>query len=357
MVLTNKEKYLIKTLHLEKGWGAKKIVQFVPSCQFKVSTVSYWINRIKQTGDVNPTTGRGRPRTIRSYENINTVANLIQTPPGTPKKKHLSPREIERRTGLPRTSVRRIIKEDLKMNMYKRIRGQELTERQKAVRLERCRRLRARIRNNNISQVIFTDEKIFTVRTPLNTQNSRVYSPQKKKKDVPPRSLVAENPHFTQSVMVSVGISKQGKTDVHFIEPNTKVNSEYYTNVLLGEKLLPDIRRFMYGRHYIFQQDGATSHTSAVSTEYLARNVPDFLHPEEWPPYSPDLNPVDYFIWGALQEKVYQVDIEDLDHLKRRIRYCWRHFSQRSIVRAINTFLPRLEKTIEMQGGHIEPFL
>ena len=30
-----------------------------------------------------------------------------------------------------------------------------------------------------------------------------------------------------------------------------------------------------------------------------------FIEPDMWPPNSPDLNPVDYAIWGALQERVY----------------------------------------------------
>jgi len=33
--------------------------------------------------------------------------------------------------------------------------------------------------------------------------------------------------------------------------------------------------------------------------------VPEFVEPENWPPNSSDLNPVDYSIWGALQQLVY----------------------------------------------------
>jgi len=31
-----------------------------------------------------------------------------------------------------------------------------------------------------------------------------------------------------------------------------------------------------------------------------------FIEPDMWPPSSPDLNPVDYVVWGALQQMVYQ---------------------------------------------------
>jgi len=39
---------------------------------------------------------------------------------------------------------------------------------------------------------------------------------------------------------------------------------------------------------------------------YLLSHVPEFIEPENWPPNSPDLNPVDYSLCGALQQTVYR---------------------------------------------------
>jgi hypothetical protein len=41
--------------------------------------------------------------------------------------------------------------------------------------------------------------------------------------------------------------------------------------------------------------------------------------PTAWPPMSPDLTPLD-FLWGCVNSIVYQVKINDLRHLKPRIR-------------------------------------
>ena len=38
-----------------------------------------------------------------------------------------------------------------------------------------------------------------------------------------------------------------------------------------------------------------------------------------WPSNSPDLNPVDYSIWGILQERVYRSQIHDVNELKERL--------------------------------------
>jgi hypothetical protein len=42
--------------------------------------------------------------------------------------------------------------------------------------------------------------------------------------------------------------------------------------------------------------------------------------PIAWPPRSPDLTPLDFFLWGYVKSIVYQVKIKDLQHLTVRIR-------------------------------------
>jgi len=44
----------------------------------------------------------------------------------------------------------------------------------------------------------------------------------------------------------------------------------------------------------------ATAHTASLAQDWLSRNCPVFIRKEEWPPNSPDLNPLDYHVWGAM---------------------------------------------------------
>jgi len=83
-------------------------------------------------------------------------------------------------------------------------------------------------------------------------------------------------------------------------------------------------------------------------------NVPNFIQPSNWPPNSPDLNPVDYSIWGALQQLVYRRKIRDLEHLKEVLQDCWTMISQDLVDTAIDQFSKRLTLVIRAQGGHIE---
>jgi len=54
-----------------------------------------------------------------------------------------------------------------------------------------------------------------------------------------------------------------------------------------------------------------------------------------WPANSPDLNPVDYRIWGKLQECVYRNWIRDVDQLKSRLIEEWQQFQQSVINEAL----------------------
>jgi len=52
------------------------------------------------------------------------------------------------------------------------------------------------------------------------------------------------------------------------------------------------------------EQDGAPPHTAKDTKNYLRSENVSFIEPQMWPPNSPDLNPVDYAVSGALQQQV-----------------------------------------------------
>jgi len=62
---------------------------------------------------------------------------------------------------------------------------------------------------------------------------------------------------------------------------------------------------------------------TSLSNFWKFIETPDFIPPNLWPPNSPDINPVDYKIWGLLQEQIYKTNIKDIDQLQHRIAEEW----------------------------------
>ena len=83
--------------------------------------------------------------------------------------------------------------------------------------------------------------------------------------------------------------------------------------------------------YFVFQQDNAPAHRACDRVEPLHRETLQFISPDMWPSNSPDLNPVDYRVWGILQEWVYRVLIRNTDELRKRLVAAWAEF-QYSVV-------------------------
>lgn len=329
-----------------------------PNKTWKRRTIDELIKKIDTEGTTARKPGSGRPKSARTDANIKLVSELICSQEDKPLS-HKSPREIERQTGISRSTVQRIVKKDLALNQYKRKIGQQLNSDCKMKRIQRSQELLQRFpTDRRVRSIWFTDEKTFTVATPVNTQNDRVYAQASKKRNVSPARLIRDRQHFSRNVMVSVAISRMGKSHVVFIEPGAKVNSEYYCQHVLGDGLLPDIRAICQHHTWILQQDGAPSHTAKNTMDYLRRENIAFIEPDMWPPNSPDLNPVDYAVWGALQQMVYRHRrFTTVDQLKQAIVTEWSKLSQRFIDSAIGQWSRRLECVVQQQGGHIEHFM
>src|SRR5437870_9621065 len=86
----------------------------------------------------------------------------------------------------------------------------------------------------------------------------------------------------------------------------------------------------------------------------LLQNAPAFIPPTLWPSNSSEFSPVDYKIWGVLQERVYKTRIRDVNHLKERLIEEWASFYQKIIDGSIRQKRKRLSACISVDGGHFE---
>jgi hypothetical protein len=111
----------------------------------------------------------------------------------------------------------------------------------------------------------------------------------------------------------------------------------------------------------IFQQDGASSHRSKKVTEWLNKKFPNKWIGRrsalEWVHRSPDLTPLDFFLWGYVKQKVYQEPIANLEDLREKITNTINSIQQQTIKNDFQEVSKRLILIQQHNGAHIEQFL
>ena len=345
----------IQTL-CEQGWGYKRIVAAYLQKQWNLNSVKTICRRFKFTGSTcNRKGGSGRPKTARRDDKIDAVHELICSQEGQPGTSR-STREIAREVGISQTSVRRIANRDLELRCFKRTPVHILSAVTQQKRLERSKALLRRLTVPRSKRIFFTDEKAFYLDPPVGTQNNRVWAASRKA-DVPAERLLMQRARFSQHVMVSAGICYGGKGRLHFVPDKTKINAGYYSSDLLP-LLLHDCHHLLQ-HDFVFQQDGAPAHTAQQTQEWLATNTPDFINKDEWPPNSPDLNPLDYCVWGLMQAAYakHRPKPSTKAELKAVLQTIWDSLSTNTINKAITAFRKRLRACIKAEGGHFEHVL
>ena len=153
--------------------------------------------------------------------------------------------------------------------------------------------------------------------------------------------------------MVWAGICATGKAPLIFVEKGVKINSAAYQSMLRDEVLTWTHEHFS-NRVWTFMQDGATSHRSKASQDLCKEIFKDLITKEQWPAASPDLNPMDYSIWGFMEEKLKDKRFRSITGLKNALKRVWDEITTEELVKIVDNFPKRLRQCIDVQGGHFE---
>lgn len=280
------------------------------------STVSKIENKFLQFGHV-----KDRPRTGRPQVEEDVQLNILLT---TQQNPHTTTRELAANHNICQKSVVNVFKK-YKWHPYKIVLVQELNEDDPDRRLQFCETMMNRCNANPefVNRIIFSDEATFFINGIVNRQNCRYWA--------------AENPHWMmeahtqipQKVNVWAGIIGDRILGPFFIEGS--LTAEKYLNFLRDE-LTPALAVLypndedpdLPNNNLWYQQDGAPAHFSVMVRNYLDQIFPDRWIGRrgaiEWPARSPDLTPLDFFLWGYLKSKIYFNRPNTIDELKQRIR-------------------------------------
>src|SRR5690348_18380286 len=71
-------------------------------------------------------------------------------------------------------------------------------------------------------------------------------------------------------------------------------------------------------------------------------------------PSSPDLNPLDFSIWGILEAMVNAVQHRSVDSLKKHLRAEWPKLSMNQIRTSIASWRRRLQAVVNKRGSRFE---
>jgi hypothetical protein len=77
----------------------------------------------------------------------------------------------------------------------------------------------------------------------------------------------------------------------------------------------------------------------------------------EWSARSPDLTPLDFYLWDHLKAQVYAEKIKNVEHLRQRIVEACNAITPGIIKRVFVDWVKRLNLCIENNRVHIEQVL
>ncbi|XP_055643520.1 uncharacterized protein LOC129779828 [Toxorhynchites rutilus septentrionalis] len=301
------------------------------------------IKRYKETGSWKILPKPGRKRTVRSPKAIKRVRERVRRNPAQ------SGRKMAKELGISQSTMKTILKDDLRLISYRKQRVHGLTEKQKAGRVQRCRQL---LKRHGGCEILFSDKKLFLLQDHHNQQNDRIYAAHLS--DFPRDKLAVQGFQNVSRVMVWGCFSKNLKVPLLFIEPGVKINTKYYIDNVLKNHLLPIVKKHYKKTPYCFQQDSAPSHQTKATQAWCEDNFPDFISSKEWPASSPDLNPLDFSAWGYMLGKLGSTKGLTVDTFKQRLEKVWNEMPQDIVRASCNAFQQRLRLVIKAKGERFE---
>ena len=192
-------------------------------------------------------------------------------------------------------------------------------------------------------QVIFSDESTFDV-----TQARSQYVRRGRGSRILMSHTVQHRP-FLKKLMVWGSFSFYGPGRITAIQ-GTMTAMKYIST--LENFLLPEIENWPGNDTITFQQDNAPCHK--------ARSVKNFFEEHnictmEWPPYSPDLAPIEN-LWAIMKQKVHNQTIRTVQQLNERIVDIWTNSDDiKAACAALVEGMPRrIRACIDAKGGVIK---
>ncbi|KAJ3452690.1 transposable element tc1 transposase [Anaeramoeba flamelloides] len=128
------------------------------------------------------------------------------------------------------------------------------------------------------------------------------------------------------------------------------VNSESYQKKVISRcRVFTDMDKEFGKWNWILMQDGAPAHTSRSTKEYLSKKCSVL---ENWPPNSPDLNPIEN-LWGIMEKRISLEAPKTEKKLEATVRRVWKNIEWGVIENLVSSMEKRLRLVVEHNGESI----
>lgn len=257
-----------------------------------------------------------------------------------------SVRRIASKTYLPKSTVYRHLVSSLQYTVkHLTWIPHTLTNEQKGTRVSKSIELLALLRSmEHQSWVHFVtlDESWFY----LSTDYEFLWLPR----DEPPPTR-SKKMIDSPKTMLTVAWSPAGNWHVDVLPKGHKFDAAYYVSDILQPLLLTHFRRDESSpRHLVVHADNARPHTAKFTLQYCeAHSIRIAPHP----PYSPDLAPSDFFLFGYLKDQLRGMTFETSTALMEQIHAILAKIPSSMFKKVFDEWMLRLEQCIRTNGEYI----
>lgn len=157
---------------------------------------------------------------------------------------------------------------------------------------------------------------------------------------------------FEEKMMVTVFMNGDGFQLIKFKEPDETINSSYFINNVV--RILNENCANIHppeDLHWMIHYDNARPHTSKIVNAFLEETC---LERMPHPPYSPDLAPCDFGLFGTVKNKMIGYQADSREDLQNEITQILQKFTKDDINSIFMSWLRRLNLCIKLKGDYVE---
>ena len=244
----------------------------------------------------------GRPAEAITEDTIAAVRLIVE------EDARVTYAQLEKAVGISSGSIRSILHEKLGLSkVCARWVPHRLNEDQKTARVAWCRAMLSRFdggHSNGVWEILTGDESWIYCFDPETKQQSSQWTPVG---GAPPQKFRRERSVAKQ--MVAVFVAKTGHVATVPLVQQRTVTGDWYANQCLPQvqEVVARRRPKTRTRGILLHHDNAPAHRSRVVVDFLARErIQEVGHP----PYSPDLAPLDFFVFPNIKRMMRGIRYE-----------------------------------------------